>query len=327
MKNNRYRIFLILKLLYEKSDEENPLTTKDIFSYLKEHNINIDRKTFNEDISFLSEVMGYDIICEKGNKNIYFFGERLFELPELAMLIDAVSSSQFISKKKSKIIINKLMMLVSENQRRHLNRNIINTGKVKTNNNLIYYIIDLINTAINKNKKISFRYYDYNINKDKIFKNNGEVYILSPYTLYWNQDKYYLVGYSDKRNDVVSFRVDRMEIPTMLDDERTKFPDGFSITDYGKKIFSMFPGEEKEVILKCKNELMKYIIDKFGEVVPVLEKGKEDFLVKVRVGLSPTFYAWIFQFEGGIKIVSPQNVIDDFNKMLNQNYIGENFTK
>lgn len=323
MINNRYRIFLILKFLYEKSDEENPLTTKDIFEYLKKHDINIDRKTFNDDITFLSEVMGYDIICEKGNKNIYFFGERLFELPELAMLIDAISSSQFISKKKSNIIINKLMTLASENQRKHLKRNIINTGKIKTDNNLIYYIVDLINTAINKNRKISFRYYDYNIDKEKIFKNNGEVYVLSPYTLYWNQDKYYLVGYSDKRDDIVSFRVDRMEVPTMLEDNIREFPKDFSITDYGNKIFSMFPGEEKEVILRCKNELMKYIIDKFGEDVPIIKKENEEFLVKVCVGLSPTFYAWIFQFESGIKIVSPVDAINGFNEMLNQNYIGE----
>ncbi|MGN8913340.1 helix-turn-helix transcriptional regulator [Anaerofustis butyriciformans] len=326
MKNNRYRIFLILKLLYEKSDEENPLTTKDIFSYLKEHNINIDRKTFNEDISFLSEVMGYDIICKKGSSNKYFIGNRLFELSELKMLIDAVSSSFFISKKRSKIIIDKLMYFSAQCQRDELKRNIYVTGKTKTDNNIVYLIVDNINKAINQ-KKISFKYYDFNNHKEKIFRNNGEVYIISPYALYWNQDKYYVVGYSDKRNDVIAFRVDLMACTNVLEEKSEPKPKNFNISDYGKKIFSMFWGKETVVELKCQNNLMKYVLEKMGNDIDIIETNNETFNVRVKVGISPTFYAWIFQFAGGIKIVSPQNVIDDFNKMLNQNYIGENFTK
>ena len=315
--NSRKRILLLLKLLYEKTDEEHPLTTSDIFSYLREQGITLDRKTFREDITFLIEEMGFDIVMIKSSPNKYFWGERKFELPELKLLIDAVSSSQFINKTKSKVMIDKLMTLVSEGQQEQLVRNVFGTGKRKSDNKRICYIVDTINDAINQKKKIQFKYYEYNSIKEKVFRNNGEVYTISPYALYWNEDNYYMVGYSDKRQTVTAFRVDRLYNLEIIEAKAEKKPKGFSISDYGNKIFQMFGGEETIVQLECKNELMKYIIDKFGLGAETEEKTDETFVAKVPVELSPTFYGWVFQFAGKMKIIGPAEAVEQFSDMIN----------
>lgn len=313
--NTRKRVLLILKLLNEKSDENNPLTTNDITEYLLENGITVDRKTFGEDMDFLINEMKYDIVMIKGSPNKYFMGDRIFELPELKLLIDAVSSAHFINKKKSREIIKKLTSFASEAQKKQLIRNVFAAGKTKSDNAKIYYIVDTINDAINTKKKISFRYYEYNGKKEKVLRHDGEEYVISPYALYWNEDNYYVVGYSDKRESITQFRVDRLCKPKVIEEKAVKKPDGFNISDYGKKIFRMFGGEETLVTLECKNELMKYIIDQFGIEVETEAKTDDTFIAKVPVELSPTFYGWIFQFAGQMKILEPAEAVDEYRRM------------
>lgn len=47
------------------------------------------------------------------NSRLYHYGARTFDLPELKLLIDAVSSSKFISVKKSQELIEKITTLSS----------------------------------------------------------------------------------------------------------------------------------------------------------------------------------------------------------------------
>lgn len=310
-------MFLILELLYKKSDENHPISSVEIRQYLEEKGIHMDRKTFREDINFFCN-MGCDIVTIKSSPNQFFWGERLFEIPELKLLIDAVASSRFITEKRSRVLIKKLTSLASENQRQELERHIAATGRAKTDNKRIYYIVDTITDAINSGAKIQFQYLEYNSRKEKILRNDGEIYKISPYTLYWNEDFYYVVGYSDKREKITAFRVDRLHNTLVLDEKQEPKPDGFDVADYAKKIFQMYDGEETVVTLECENALMKYIIDRFGMEVDTEERTETTFAAKVSVTLSPTFYGWVFQFEGKIKIIEPKRAVAEYSDMLRQ---------
>ena len=313
--HTRDRIFLITKLLYEQSDENHPLTTSDIINFLAQNGITVDRKTFREDMAFLTESDSLDIIMIKSSPNKYFWGERVFEIPELKLLIDAVSAARFISRDKSDDLIKKLISLAGKSQRQELNRNVHGTGKIKADNRRLYYIVDTLNDAINQKKKIKFQYYDYDGQKRKILRHDGEEYILSPYTLYWNEDNYYLVGFSEKRQKVTTFRVDRLCLPKMMEEAAIAEPETFNIEEFGSKVFRMFGGEETTVELLCKDELMKYIVDQFGTEVETKKHSDGTFTACVSVELSPAFYGWVFQFAGKMRILAPEKAVDEYNKM------------
>ena len=315
--STKKRLLLILELLYKTTDESHPVSTVDITDYLEEKGFQIDRKTLRSDLRLLIS-MGYDIVVVKSSPNRYFWGERTFEIPELKMLLDAVSSARFISETKSKQLTKKIMSLAGMQQREQLKRHVRAIGKTKADNKGLYYIIDTITEAINRKKKISFQYTEYNGRKEKILRNDGEVYILSPYVLYWNEDYYYVLGYSDKRERVTAFRIDRMKTPKIMDDDAVPKPEDFDVSAYSNKVFQMFSGEETTVELECDTSLMKYVIDRFGIDVETEELSDDKFLAKVPVDLSPTFYGWVFQFGGGVKIVGPEEAVDAYKEMVDK---------
>lgn len=314
--NTKKRLLLILERLYKRTDEENPISTVELIAYLAEQGYTIDRKTLASDIKLLKD-MEYDIVTIKSSPNKYFWGNRTFEIPELKLLIDAVSSSRFITKKKSKELIRKLVALASENQCSELDRHIVATGRAKSDNKENYYIVDVISDAISQKKKIQFKYTEYNGKKEKVFRHNGEVYTLSPYILYWNEDYYYVVGYSDKHEDISAFRVDRLHRPIVIDETAVKKSKGFNVDDYANKIFKMYYGEEVLVELECDNTLMKYIIDRYGVDVDTKVCTEDTFIARVPVTLSPTFFGWVFQFAGKMKIKGPTSVVNTYNEMKN----------
>ncbi len=312
--NMKKRLLYLIKCLYEATDENNQMTTHDLLDFLRSEGIPTDRKTLRSDLRVMTDC-GCDIIVVNSKPNRYYWGSRSFELPELKLLIDAVASSRFITAKKSEELIKKLTLLASKGQQADLQCNVYAADHVKQNSQVILYIIDRINDAINKQLRITFKYTEYTMEKKRVFRNNGEVYELSPYALYWNEDFYYAVGWSDKHQNVSAFRIDRMEEVEISEERAAPKPYNFNIRDYSKKIVKMFDGQIERVTLECDNDMMKYIIDRFGDDVKTEIKNEETFVTETDVALSPTFYSWVFQFAGKIRITAPETAVDEMREM------------
>ena len=214
------RILYLQKILLERTDEENMLSTTQLINILNdEYGISAHRTTITKDIAALQE-FGMDIVVIHSTQSKYFVASHKFELPELKLLIDAVESSKFITSKKSDALIEKIHTMTSAGQVAKLRRNNYVVNRIKPDNEQIYYIIDTINEAINSGKQISFQYYDYTGLKKKVLKNKGEVYKLSPYKLIWCGDYYYVLGYSEKQRKVINFREEMLE--TDIENELVK---------------------------------------------------------------------------------------------------------
>ena len=183
------------------------------------------------------------------------------------------------------------------------------------------YSVNTVNEAISRRKKIHFQYTEFGPDLKEVLRGDGEVYELSPYALLWNEDYYYVVGWSDKHGNVSVFRVDWLYQPGIIDEKAMRRPDNFDLNDYSKPIFDMFEGYDRvPVKLKVKNELAKYIVDRFGTKQHTEQVSGDYFTVTVEVSLSPPFYAWVFQFDGKIRILSPEKASEDIKAMA-QKYL------
>ena len=315
--DGKMRMLRILELLQKETDEQHPLSTAQIEHVLRERwGLEAYRITIQKDIAALIAA-GYEIETIRSTQNKYYLSSRLFELPELKLLIDAVESSKFITEKKSRVLIEKLTTLGSASEAGQLRRNISIADRVKAGNEQIYYIMDALNDAINARRKVRFLYFEYDGKKRRKLKNDGEPYVLSPYTLTWNGDFYYVVGWSDKHGKIATFRVDRIyAVPKVLPDKAVPKPKKYSIGDFAEKAFQLFDSEHAHVELLCENAMMNTVLDHFGSKVKARKADEEHFTFTAEVSVSPTFFAWIFEFGGKIKILGPQSVKDAYGELV-----------
>lgn len=311
------KILLILKYLWKNTDEENTVSIADIIRHLSEHGFSSDRKTVAKYIDTLTD-FGIDIVKIRKTQNRYFIGTRHFEAPEVKLLIDAVQSSRFITKQKSKELIKKLSAFVAPNQASVLKRHLYFDSRVKTNNEAIYITSDSIQTAIAEKKKISFQYFDYSIDGKQKLRHHGEKYLVSPFDLIWSNDTYYLVGFHDKKEIVAKFRVDRIKNLIVTGIKAVQKPKDYSVSEFFLQEFSMLHGDKCIVTLLCQNDLINSIIDRFGVDVKTTVVDDTHFTVTVPVNLSNIFYGWVFSSAGKMKILFPQKAINEFDVIMEQ---------
>lgn len=315
--NQKLKMLYLMKILLEKTDDENTITLNEMIAELERHGITAERKSIYDDIEALRQY-GIDITTRKTKTTDYFVANRLFELPELKLLVDAVQCSKFITHKKSNELIKKIESFASVHQAILLQRQVYVANRVKTMNEGIYYNVDKLHTAIAENKQVSFKYFEYTVDKEKRFRKNGEKYIVSPYALSWDDENYYLVTFSEKYYDFTHYRVDRMSDIEIINEPRTKLPDEeqFNIAEYSKKVFNMFGGEEEMVKLQFDSSLVNVVIDRFGKDITLEKVDENNFVVRVNIAVSSTFLAWLFQFGDKVKILSPESVVKRYEDNL-----------
>ncbi len=317
---SKLRLLYIEKLL-QKTDEAHPITNADIIRFLEEkYGISSHRTTIPSDINLLIQSgMEIEVIDSKPKK--YYLNDyaRTFNLPELKVLVDAVASSKFITKKKSDDLIGKIITLSTPSNVPSLNRNLWSEGRIKQENEGIYFIIDAVNQAINKGKKISFQYFQYDARKEKRLKHEGIPYKFSPYALVWNGDYYYMVGFSENHNAIGNFRIDRIaKVPHILEENAISMPEDFDITGYINGMLHMYNSERRDLELICDNSVMDAIIDKFGTDAKTYAYDMTSFKLEANVAVNHVFFSWVFGFGGLVKIKSPEDVKEKYKEMVEQ---------
>ncbi|MBQ5960312.1 MAG: WYL domain-containing protein [Firmicutes bacterium] len=264
------RPLLLARILYERTDEDHYLTTADLMQILEEeYGIKTHRQTIPADVAVLRD-FGMEIQEVMSSQKRYNVVSRSYDLAEIKLLIDAVQSSKFITKKKSEQLVEKLSRMAGRNQAEALRRNISVEDRIKYDNESILLIIDGVNQAINERKKIAFQYFKYNVHKEQQLRNEGRPFVFSPHQLVWNGDFYYVVGVFDDGEHVGIFRLDRFAArPDVLDEAADPFPADFDFNKYLQTSFRMFGTDHKTVELVCTNDVVDAILDKFGKDVEI----------------------------------------------------------
>ena len=307
----------LLKYLYENTDMDHPVDSVQLRTILKENGYASDPRSIRSQADLLVE-SGYDIIinAQNGTPTQYYYGTRDWDRTEAMILIDAVSSAPFLTKAKTDQLIEKLSVLPGRYYENTLKPKVCVSENIKAQNDKILYIIEMIARGIEEQRKIAFKMYNYNTTKRLIQRHGGEIYVLSPYNTIWKDDRYYVVGWSDQRNCVVSFRRDRMGMPEVLEEAAVPPPKDYRVQDYTDAITKMYGGSREQVTLRCDISLVDNVIDKFGKKVEFSNVTKETFDVTATVAVSSTFLAWLFQYVGKMTVLSPSSVRNMYADML-----------
>ena len=316
--NQGLKLLYIMKILQENTDEDHPMTASEIIKELNLYDITAERKSIYSDIALLRE-FGIDIVTQEKNPKGFFVGSRDFQLAELKLMVDAVQSSHIISKNKSADLVKKLSKFTSRAQAKHLlNRQVYQTER-KTINEQVYYAINEIHQAINTNRQIAFKYFDYDNQKRLVYRRQGALYQATPVTLCWDNDRYYLIVYSEKYKNFTHYRVDRMHYVEVLDAPGIKYDKSkLDVSAHIKRVFGMYGGEIVLARLAFCNRLINTVLDHFGSDTVMIPTDGDWFEISVMVSQSPVFFSWIFQFGDEAIIKSPDSLITAMRGLLEQ---------
>ena len=322
--NQKMKPLLLQRILLERTDEDHGLTVPELIALLEEEGVAAERKSVYSDLQTLAD-FGLDIVKRKeSGKVVYYVGARTFELPELKLLVDAVQSSRFITHKKSNQLIQKVEGFASRYQAQQLQRQVFVANRVKTMNESIYINVDKIYEAIAANRCITYRYLDWAFRDgaaggyEKQVRRQGKTYRISPWSLCWADERYYMIGFDSEAGLIKHYRVDKMLGIALTDEPRDgqEHFEHFDMAVYTRQVFGMFGGNEQTVTLRFENRLLGVVLDRFGEDVPIRREDADTFQVRVRVAVSPQFLSWVFSFGGGARIVSPAAVADTMREQL-----------
>ncbi len=318
--NQKLKLLYIAKYLLENTDENHSVTLNQIIIELKKYGISAERKSLYSDIEAL-RVFGIDIATVKNKTVGYFIASRDFELPELKLLVDSVQSSKFITQKKTLTLIKKIESLTGKYEAQELQRQVYVRNRVKSMNESIYYNVDEISDAINSDKVINFKYFEYTAEKERRYRHDGAVYEVSPFALMWDDENYYMLAWDDAAKKLKHYRVDKMSNISLKDSTRFG-KDEFADVDmsvYSNKIFGMFTGKEKKVTIRFAEHLAGAVIDRFGRDI-IMVRYNDYFTVTIDAAVSPQFYAWIFGFGTEAEVISPPEVREEMKKQAESVY-------
>lgn len=309
--NQKLKLLYLEKILREETGQNKGLTINEIIKRLKECGVNVSRKTLYKDFDELRN-FGMEVLQEQVGRRVeYSCPVSDFELPELKLLVDSVQSAKFITEKKSRSLIKKLENLAGKEDAKHLHRQVLIVGRVKTGNERIYYSVDMLHEAINSGRQVRFHYFRWNTRKKLEPRNDGSWVRVSPWHMMWDDENYYLVAFDDRSGMIKHYRVDKMMDIEILDQKREgkeQFAQ-FDAARYSKSLFGMFGGEISRVTLEGKNELVGVVIDRFGKDIMIIPKDDDHFTAVVEVAASPHFFGWVFSIGEGLRIVAPESVV------------------
>lgn len=317
--DQRIKLLRLVEILRRETDEEHALTTKQLIDKLAEFGISCDRRTLSLDMEFLNE-SGFEVLATReGHSKAYYMADRSFSDPELKILIDAVQAASFITEKKSAELIEKIAFLGGTHRADILRSSLVHFNTRKHSNESIFYNVFTLEQALLHENKVSFRYFTLDEKHQRVYRDKGAHRTAEPIALIYSDDTYYLICYDATHEDLrATYRVDRMDqvteenSPVSMEAVELRRESG----SYTGQAFSMYGGPEQSVTLLFPPELLGPIYDRFGENVYIARANRFRLRATVTVRLSPTFWGWLFQFGGKMRVEAPKSVYNAYREEL-----------
>ena len=306
--NQKLKLLYIRDYLERNSDEAHPVGAQELIDMLARHGIDCERKAVYSDIRALQD-FGLDILNRRGKNGGYYICSRNFELPELKLLIDAVQSSRFLTEKKSRELIGKLLRECNRYDESLMHRDVVIDRRVKSMNETIYYNVDAIQDAISRGVQIGFRYFDWGMDGKRHYRDKH--YQVSPYGLCQDNENCYLMAHSP-RYGVTHYRVDRMSDLVITEERRVPCPEltGSRLVEHANQLFQMYSGDSVGVKLRFHRSMVNAVVDRFGHDTMLIPDGDDHFTFVVEVAVSPMFLSWVIGFGDKAQILYPPQVVD-----------------
>ena len=311
-------ILRIWQILQKHSDYDHPLTPEDIIKYLeKDYGIEMERKAVGKNIADLRDA-GIDIGSRRAGS---YIDSREFEDSELKLLIDGVLQSKHITARHSKDLIEKLCGLSNKYFRSHV-KNVYSVNDwSKTENQALFYNIDVVDEAIATGKQVQYDYNKYGVDA-KLHKSSFQR--VSPYQLILHNQRYYLMGYSDYWGNMTFHRMDRISNMRIYEKPATPitsikgYENGLDFKQIASTMPYMYTDTPERIEFIADEFIVDQIVDWFGKDIRMTRLPDDDKKVKVELIASPNAMEhWALQYINHVEVTKPESLRERIREALN----------
>lgn len=302
-------ILRIWQILLRHSDYDHPLTQEEIIKYLEsDYGIEMERKAVGKKIADL-RAAGIDIGSRRAGS---YIDSREFEDSELKLLIDGVLQSKHITAHHSKDLIEKLCGLSNKYFRSHV-KNVYSVNDwSKTENQALFYNIDVVDEAIATGKQVQYDYNKYGVDA-KLHKSSFQR--VSPYQLILHNQRYYLMGYSDYWGNMTFHRLDRISNMRIYDKPATPitsvkgYENGIDFKQIASTMPYMYTDTPERIEFIAEEWIVDQIVDWFGKDIRMSKLPDDDKKVKVELIVSPlAMEYWALQYLNHVEVTKPESL-------------------
>ena len=315
--NQKKKLLSLMRMLQEETDRSQGLSMPQIIDRLEAQGMKAERKAVYRDLRALIDA-GFNIERLPTRPVQYAYIRSELGIDDVMMLVDVVQSSPFLTEHKSGELVRSLEKLVSERERTMLSKRVHVQGRIHNQNDSVFHSVDMIHEALQLKRKIEFLYFSYDTNKEPQPRHDGKRYIVTPASVVFAGNNYYMVAFDDADKVMKTYRIDRMKIAQISEQQAIR---NTEIANYAADAFSylrfgMFHGEPKCVTLHVRAELMDVIIDRFGLDVEVAKATSRYADVRVNVEVSDQFFGWLAGLGGKVTIRAPRKLRDEYRAWL-----------
>ncbi len=313
----KLKLLYIRQILEEETDAEHGLTMSQLLERLDSFGIPAERKGVYRDLQTLRD-FGLEIQTYQRNPVEYALIRHDFTLSELMLLVDAVESCKFLTRRQSNALTTNLKLFASDHQRALLSRRIHVQDRITSKNDSVFEHIDTLHEAMHRHKKIEFMYYRLGIDGKPTATHNGKPHVVTPVLISYADGFYYLTAWNDNHEAMTEFRIDRMkqlritDLRSTTNDEITHFVFDGNQHEY----FGRFNGEPVTATLLVDADHVEIVMDRFGKAAmfSVVDESTAKAIVKIRK--SQQFFGWIAGLGNTVRIDGPASLAEDYRAYL-----------
>lgn len=313
----KLKALYVMRILQEETDPEHGLSLRQIINRLHDYGIEAERKGLYRDIQILRD-FGLDIQTYQRNTLEYALARRDFTLSQLMLLVDAVESCRSLTARQSRALITNLKLLASDHERSQLDRRIHVQGRISSKRQSVFEDIDILHEALRQHVQVEFMYYRYGLDGKRYATHDGKKHTVTPVAISYADGFYYLTAWSEERNSLTEFRVDRMEKLAVTSEKAVKNSETVHYTRDGDEYesFGRFGGEPVTVTLLVDGDKVEIIMDRFGDNAEWYIQDESTAKVVVKVHKSEQFFGWIAGLGGTVRIDAPKSLKQEYRDYL-----------
>ena len=313
MAEKKLSAFALLEILKTETDENHLLGPGELLNKMRSiYDCNIERRTLYANLDMLRE-FGYDIHYNSSKKG-YYLVEREFEESEILLLCHAVHSSNYIPKKYSNDLIEKLLNTQSRHTADRFHQRIYLENIRKKENPDFLLSFQMLTEAIEKKGCVQVDYLQYNMNLELEVR---KTHVLHPYALVYDNEKIYLIAKNDRFDNFSHYRVDKIRNIKLFDQKVSSSLTIGDPYDYAKNKIYMFGGQEDYYMIRCDMMMLDYVIDTFGKEIRITQQDKDHFVARVKAGREGIIY-FALQYAKHMEILQPEETRQQMKELLKE---------